>query len=100
ALLAYAASRRSDVPLVWLRERRGQRLSALLRIDGLLELPDGRLFSDPGAAAAAAAGLEHTPDGWHAWRVDTDGPTLAEAAGVVDEWTPNGWSTVGRGVQP
>lgn len=85
ALMALAASRRAVTPLVWRRERRGQRLVAQLRVDGLLELPDGRVYGDPCQAAAAAAEVEHAPDGWRAWRLGDGGPTLAQAAGIVDD---------------
>ncbi|MCL2090859.1 MAG: hypothetical protein FWH11_06495 [Micrococcales bacterium] len=65
--------------LVWLRRRRGERLIARLRIDGLIELPDGRRFDDPSAAASAAARSEGEFDGWTSWRLGDNGPTLAEA---------------------
>ncbi|MCL2423957.1 MAG: hypothetical protein FWD11_08735 [Micrococcales bacterium] len=65
--------------LVWLRRRRGERLIARLRIDGLIELPDGRRFDDPSAAASAAARSEGEFDGWTSWRLGDRGPTLAEA---------------------
>ncbi len=65
--------------LVWLRRRRGERLIARLRIDGLIELPDGRRFDDPSAAASAAARSEGEFDGWTSWRLGDHGPTLAEA---------------------
>ncbi len=65
--------------LVWLRRRRGERLIARLRVDGLIELPDGRRFDDPSAAASAAARSEGEFDGWTSWRLGDHGPTLAEA---------------------
>ncbi|MCL2465968.1 MAG: hypothetical protein FWF02_00140 [Micrococcales bacterium] len=65
--------------LVWLRRRRGERIIARLRIDGLIELPDGRRFDDPSAAASAAARSEGEFDGWTSWRLGDHGPTLAEA---------------------
>ncbi|NKY08488.1 hypothetical protein HF998_16110, partial [Cellulomonas hominis] len=68
--------------LVWHRVRRGQRLVATLRADGLLELEDGSLHADPDAAATAAADLETPADGWRVWRFGEDGPTLGEAVGV------------------
>ncbi|WP_448631217.1 restriction system modified-DNA reader domain-containing protein [Cellulomonas soli] len=82
ALTTLAKSRRALTTLVWLRERRGQRLQALLRADGLIELEDGSVYADPGEAAAAASGSESTVDGWRAWRLGDGGPTLAEATGV------------------
>lgn len=62
--------------LVWTRRRRGLRLVATLRVDGLIQLPGGELFAEPDAAAAAAADSEYTIDGWRVWRLGDDGPTL------------------------
>ncbi len=79
-LVGLAAGRAVD--LVWERRRRGQTVVARLRADGVVELPDGRAFTDPSAAATAAVDAEHQVDGWRLWRVGTaDGPPLAEAAG-------------------
>ncbi|CAM5788594.1 restriction system modified-DNA reader domain-containing protein [Cellulomonas persica] len=80
-LATLAKQRRAVVTLVWLRERRGQRLVATLAPDGSIELPDGAQFFDPGEAAAYAAGTPMEVDGWRAWRLGDGGPTLAEAAG-------------------
>lgn len=82
ALAALAAGRGSDATLVWFRARRGQRLVATLRLDGLIELPGGGLHSDPDEAAAAAADVEGVVDGWRAWRIGDGGPTLLEATGA------------------
>ncbi|MFS0702136.1 hypothetical protein AB6N24_19365 [Cellulomonas sp. 179-A 4D5 NHS] len=82
ALAALAKGRGAVATLVWFRERRGQRLLATLRGDGLIELPDGRVHADPDEAAAEAANAEGAVDGWGSWRVGDGGPTLAEAAGV------------------
>lgn len=82
ALAALAKGRGAVATLVWFRERRGQRLLATLRGDGLIELPDGRVHADPDEAAAEAANAEGAVDGWSSWRVGDGGPTLAEAAGV------------------
>lgn len=82
-LTTLAKSRRAVTTLVWLRERRGQRLQALLRPDGLIELPDGAVYADPNEAAAAAAGSESSVDGWRSWRLGDGGPTLAEATGAA-----------------
>ena len=80
ALATLAHQRRVLTTLVWFRERRGQRVLAILRHDGLVELEDGRVFADPGHAAAAAVDAPHEIDGWRTWRIGDGGPTLAEAA--------------------
>lgn len=82
ALAALVKGRGAVVTLVWFRERRGQRLHATLRHDGLIELPDGRVHANPDDAAADAANAEGVVDGWRAWRLGDGGPTLAEAAGT------------------
>lgn len=82
ALAALVRGRGAVATLVWFRERRGQRLHATLRQDGLIELPDGRVHANPNEAAAEAANTEGTVDGWRAWRLGDGGPTLAEAAGA------------------
>ncbi|MDM8083519.1 hypothetical protein QUV83_01900 [Cellulomonas cellasea] len=82
ALAALADGRGSDLTLVWFRARRGQRLVATLRLDGLIELPGGHLHADPDEAAAAAADVEGVVDGWRAWRLGDGGPTLLEATGI------------------
>jgi hypothetical protein len=84
SLAAIAAAEGRPTELVWLRVRRGQRLVATLRTDGLIEVPGGGVHADPDAAATEAADLERPTDGWRVWRVGgDDGPTLGEAAGVV-----------------
>jgi hypothetical protein len=80
-LAALAAAERQAMELVWLRVRRGQRLVATLRADGLIELPDGSVHADPDDAASVAADLERPTDGWRVWRFGDDGPTLGEAVG-------------------
>jgi hypothetical protein len=80
--LAALVERGAVETLVWLRQRRGQRLIATLRPDGLIELPSGRVHADPDDAAADAANTEGSVDGWRAWRLGEGGPTLAEAAGT------------------
>lgn len=80
-LAALAAAGPGAAELVWLRVRRGQRLVATLRADGLIELPDGAVHADPDAAAAAAADLESSTDGWRVWRFGDHGPSLREAVG-------------------
>jgi hypothetical protein len=77
-LAALAGELATSTTLVWARQRRGQRFVVTLRADGLLQLPDGAVFAEPDAAAAAAAGSEYPVDGWRVWRIGDDGPTLAE----------------------
>jgi hypothetical protein len=80
-LARLAAAVRAPALLVWLRVRRGQRLEATLRPDGLIQLADGALFADPDLAAARAARSEGMVDGWRTWRLGDGGLTLAEVTG-------------------
>jgi hypothetical protein len=80
-LAALAAAGPGAAELVWLRVRRGQRLVATLRADGLIELPDGSVHASPDTAAAAAADLESSTDGWRVWRFGDHGPSLRESVG-------------------
>ncbi|MBO3100809.1 hypothetical protein [Cellulomonas fengjieae] len=82
-LATLAKSRRAITTLVWVRARRGQRLLAVLRTDGLIELPSGEVFADPDEAASAAVTAENPVDGWRTWRLGEGGPTLAEATGIL-----------------
>lgn len=82
-LATLAKSRRAVTTLVWVRERRGQRIVATLRSDGLIELPTGEVYADPDTAASVAVASENPVDGWRAWRLGEGGPTLAEATGVI-----------------
>lgn len=82
-LATLAKSRRAITTLVWVRARRGQRLVAMLRTDGLIELPSGELYADPDDAASAAVEAENPVDGWRAWHLGEGGPTLAEATGIL-----------------
>ena len=82
-LATLAKSRRAVTTLVWVRERRGQRIVATLRPDGLLELPTGEVYADPDAAASVSVAAENPVDGWRAWRLGEGGPTLAEATGIL-----------------
>ena len=61
--------------LVWKRPRKGTRYEATLLPNGLIRLDDGREFRTPSGAAMAAADVV-SYDGWYAWRVGEDGPTL------------------------
>jgi len=83
-LAMLAKRRRALTTLVWLRERRGQRLLAELQPDGTILMPDGAVFVEPGEAAAYAAGSTVEVDGWRSWRLGDGGPTLAEATGRTD----------------
>jgi len=69
----------APVPLVWVRERRGERHEALLHPNGVIEVADGARYRNPSTAAAAVSGSFSQVDGWNAWRVGENGPTLAEA---------------------
>jgi hypothetical protein len=80
-LARLASAVRAPAPLVWLRVRRGQRLEATLRPDGLIQLADGALFADPDLAAQRAAQSEGVVDGWRMWRLGDGGLTLAEVTG-------------------
>lgn len=78
-LIALASSIGADTPLVWSRPRRRQRFEAVLRPDGVIELPDGGRYRHPDVAAVAASG-SRAADGWVVWRLEKDtGPTLADA---------------------
>ncbi len=77
-VLAAFAAGRPATELVWVRARRGQRFEATLRPDGLIELRDGRVLADPDEAATEVAHLEGGADGWRAWRLGDDGPSLAD----------------------
>lgn len=80
--LAAFAAELGAVELVWFRERRGQRLTAQLRADGVVELPNGEVFGDPSAAAQLASNAALRVDGWGVWRVGDGGPTLYQALGI------------------
>lgn len=81
-LAMLAKRRRAVTTLVWARERRGQRFTAILRSDGMIELPDGTVVPDPDVAASEVSGVDGV-DGWRAWRLGDGGPTLAEATGAL-----------------
>ncbi len=80
-LARVAAAVRAPASLVWVRVRRGQRLEATLRSDGLIQVADGTLFADPDLAAAHAAHSEGAVDGWRMWRLGDGGFSLAEVTG-------------------
>lgn len=79
SVLAMVASRvPTPATLVWVRQRRGQRLEAKLRLDGVIVTAGGVEHEDPNEAAAASSGSLAPLDGWRVWRVGEDGPSLAE----------------------
>ncbi|ROS25915.1 hypothetical protein [Cellulomonas sp. PhB150] len=82
-LATLAKQRRAMTTLVWYRERRNQRVVAMLRNDGLIQLTAGQVFADPSHAASAAIGSDSGVDGWRAWRIGDGGPTLGEATGFT-----------------
>ncbi|RHA42699.1 restriction system modified-DNA reader domain-containing protein [Cellulomonas rhizosphaerae] len=82
-LATLAKQRRAMTTLVWYRERRNQRVVAMLRNDGLIQLAAGQVFADPSHAASAAIGADSGVDGWRAWRIGDGGPTLGEATGFT-----------------
>ena len=69
----------SPVPLVWVRERRGERHEALLHPSGVIEVSGGARYRNPSKAATDVSGSLSQVDGWSAWRFGDNGPTLAEA---------------------
>ena len=78
AVLAQIAGAEGPFELVWFRERRGQRFTATLRTDGLIELPDGEVFADPDEAARAVSHAALSVDGWGVWRLGDGGPPLRQ----------------------
>lgn len=77
-LAAIAAESTVPSALVWVRLRRGERFEATLDLDGTITLADGSRYVDPDAAAAAAVGSTGNVNGWRAWRMGENGPTLSE----------------------
>lgn len=70
-----AATMQTPAQLVWRRPRKGTRYDAELGADGVITLSDGTRHASPSGAAMAAAEVV-SYDGWYAWRVGEDGPTL------------------------
>lgn len=88
-LAAIAAQLRAPSALVWTRLRRGERFEATLDTDGTITLADGSRYADPDVAAAAAVGSEGNVNGWRAWRLGENGPTLSEVdAEITASRTP------------
>lgn len=76
-LAAVAASLGKPTQIVWQRLRRGIYHEAILSVEGVITLSDGRSFTDPTSAANAAQAVTDA-DGWRVWRVGVHGPHLGE----------------------
>lgn len=76
-LAAVAASLGKPTQIVWQRLRRGIYHEAILSMEGVITLSDGRSFTDPTSAANAAQAVTDA-DGWRVWRVGVHGPHLGE----------------------
>ena len=76
-LAAVAASLGKPTQIVWQRLRRGIYHEAILSVEGVITLSDGRSFTDPTSAANAAQAVADA-DGWRVWRVGVHGPHLGD----------------------
>lgn len=76
-LAAVAASLGKPTQLIWQRLRRGIYHEAILSVEGVITLADGRSFTDPTSAANAAQAVTDA-DGWRVWRVGVHGPHLGD----------------------
>ena len=76
-LAAVAASLGKPTQIVWQRLRRGIYHEAILSVEGVITLSDGRSFTDPTSAANAAQAVTDA-DGWRVWRVGVHGAHLGE----------------------
>ncbi|MFC2779836.1 hypothetical protein [Actinomyces sp.] len=76
-LAAVAASLGEPTQIVWQRLRRGIYHEAILSVEGVITLSDGRSFTDPTSAANAAQAVTDA-DGWRVWRVGVHGPHLGD----------------------
>ena len=76
-LAAVAASLGEPTQIVWQRLRRGIYREAILSVEGVITLSDGRSFTDPTSAANAAQAVTDA-DGWRVWRVGVHGPHLGD----------------------
>ena len=76
-LAAVAASLGKPTQLIWQRLRRGIYHEAILSVEGVITLSDGRTFTDPTSAANAAQAVTDA-DGWRVWRVGVHGPHLGD----------------------
>lgn len=84
-----AATLTTPLTLVWNRPRKGQRFEATLLPGGRIRLSDGREFRTPSGAAMAAADVV-SYDGWYAWRIGEEGPTLNDLRHHLAEPSPMG----------
>ena len=76
-LAAVAASLGKPTQIVWQRLRRGIYHEAILSVEGVITLSDGRSFTDPTSAANAAQAVTDA-DGWRVWRVGVHGAHLGD----------------------
>ena len=76
-LAAVAASLGKPTQIVWQRLRRGIYHEAILSVEGVITLSDGRSFTDPTSAANAARAVTDA-DGWRVWRVGVHGAHLGD----------------------
>ena len=76
-LAAVAASLGKPTQIVWQRLRRGIYHEAILSVEGVITLSDGRSFTDPTTAANAAQAVTDA-DGWRVWRVGVHGAHLGD----------------------
>ena len=76
-LAAVAASLGKPTQIVWQRLRRGIYHEAILSVEGVITLADGRSFTDPTSAANAAQAVTDA-DGWRVWRVGVHGAHLGD----------------------
>ena len=76
-LAAVAASLGKPTQIIWQRLRRGIYHEAILSVEGVITLADGRSFTDPTSAANAAQAVTDA-DGWRVWRVGVHGAHLGD----------------------
>ena len=76
-LAAVAASLGKPTQIIWQRLRRGIYHEAILSVEGVITLSDGRSFTDPTSAANAAQAVTDA-DGWRVWRVGVHGAHLGD----------------------
>jgi len=76
-LAAVAASLGKPTQIIWQRLRRGIYHEAILSVEGVITLSDGRSFTDPTSAANAAQDVTDA-DGWRVWRVGVHGAHLGD----------------------